>query len=491
MRRFVLGILVGVSLIGCKDLTNQTGLPAGTQDPAVFNTPVGAFGMWASAVQAAQDALPGYLLHTGLLTDELTASSLGLAKGLDIQDILPPGGVLDERILPEQSYGSTGTDADYDYDALQQVRALTTQALGAVVTYDTGARRQGDPLVLRSQLYAFQGYAEILLADFFCSGIPLSTLDFQKDYTYAAGSPTDSVYAHAILKLDSAYILAKGTDSVSLQNLAQVLKGRAWLARGQYDSAAAAVAAVPDTFTYTIELPTYVQATSGGFVTASASISSVESGQWINSTATVANDEGLHGLPFLSGDPRTAVDTLWQPGTYSVPTEVTNSHGMNVVPLTVPAKYCCTYQGTNGNVPFILASGTEARLIQAEVALHTDPSGSTWLTILNNLRANAPIPGTSSPDPQALPPLTDPGASANNSARLLLLFRERAFWLFLTGHRQGDLRRLVRQYGFAQNQVYPSGTYLPPGGPTYGSAISAPIPGNEYINPKFQGCLSP
>jgi len=40
--------------------------------------------------------------------------------------------------------------------------------------------------------------------------------------------------------------------------------------------------------------------------------------------------------------------------------------------------------------------------------------------------------------------LTDPGTA---EARVDLLFRERAFWFFLTGHRQGDLRRLIRQYG--------------------------------------------
>ena len=28
-----------------------------------------------------------------------------------------------------------------------------------------------------------------------------------------------------------------------------------------------------------------------------------------------------------------------------------------------------------------------------------------------------------------------------------LLFSERAFWMFATGHRLGDMRRLIRQYG--------------------------------------------
>ena len=40
-----------------------------------------------------------------------------------------------------------------------------------------------------------------------------------------------------------------------------------------------------------------------------------------------------------------------------------------------------------------------------------------------------------------LGPLQDPGTP---DGRVDLLFHERAFWLYLTGHRQGDLRRLIR-----------------------------------------------
>ena len=54
-------------------------------------------------------------------------------------------------------------------------------------------------------------------------------------------------------------------------------------------------------------------------------------------------------------------------------------------------------------------------------------------------------------------PLTDPGDA---KGRVALLFQERAEWLYLTGHRQGDLRRLLRQYPQywpEQELVYPSG----------------------------------
>ena len=54
-------------------------------------------------------------------------------------------------------------------------------------------------------------------------------------------------------------------------------------------------------------------------------------------------------------------------------------------------------------------------------------------TILNDLR-----------DAQGLDPLPTPG---NRDAAVDQLFSERAFWLFATGHRLGDMRRLIRQYG--------------------------------------------
>ena len=79
-----------------------------------------------------------------------------------------------------------------------------------------------------------------------------------------------------------------------------------------------------------------------------------------------------------------------------------------------------------------------------------------WLGKLNDARATSA--GT-------LAALADPGT---DDARVDLLFRERAFWMYFTSHRIGDLRRLVRQYGRAQETVWPSGNYFKGGvyGPT-------------------------
>lgn len=79
-----------------------------------------------------------------------------------------------------------------------------------------------------------------------------------------------------------------------------------------------------------------------------------------------------------------------------------------------------------------------------------------------------------------LAPLTDPGTEAG---RVDLLFRERAFWLFSTGHRTGDLRRLVRQYGRAANTVFPTGAWHKGG--NYGVDVTVPVPQAEQNNPNL------
>jgi hypothetical protein len=68
-----------------------------------------------------------------------------------------------------------------------------------------------------------------------------------------------------------------------------------------------------------------------------------------------------------------------------------------------------------------------------------------------------------------------------------LLFREKAFWQFGRGVRMDDLRRLVRQYGRAQDAVFPSGKFVKTG--NYGSQVSFPVPDDEKTNPNFVGCL--
>ena len=64
------------------------------------------------------------------------------------------------------------------------------------------------------------------------------------------------------------------------------------------------------------------------------------------------------------------------------------------------------------------------------------------------------------------------------------MFRERAFWFYLTAHRLGDLRRMVRQYGLDAESVFPTGAYHKQG-LTRGTQVTFVIPQPEENNPEF------
>jgi hypothetical protein len=429
------------SLLGCSLLEGSVQpLPAGEQNPSFYNTPAGALELRNMAIVQIQSELPSYLINTGLLTDELQTAATG-------QSSEGPSTGLDARVVPT----GFSTGADGDYSGLQAVRGSTNQAIGTLATYDSAA-----PPALRGELYALQGYAEILLADFFCSGVPLSTLDYQKIYTYHASSTTAQVYQDALAQETTA--LALTSDSARLQNLARVLQGRALLALDSVAAAAQAVAAVPDGFQYQLAIDfRYVN----GQIDANGSYNL---GLIQADNATMSDREGENGLAYISSqDPRTSNFQSY------------TSSGTTIIQLDISNKY-----GIGGFTPFTVADWIEARLIQAEAALRANPNDPTWLTLLNRLRETATVPGqTTTP----MTDLTDPGNSPGDTARIALLFRERAYWLYLTGHRQGDLRRLIRQYGpLRQDQVYPTG-------PTYGTDVDAPIPQAELDNPLFHGCL--
>jgi hypothetical protein len=211
---------------------------------------------------------------------------------------------------------------------------------------------------------------------------------------------------------------------------------------GRFSDAAAAVASVPMSHVYEVT-----------FVTGTLQNGLYGSGN--RNLYTVPEREGTNGLNWRTAmDPRVP---LVNRGFLGTDTEVW---------AFVP------YEAPNG--PIRLATGIEARLIEAEAALQAGDAG-TWLNILNALRVTV----------SGLDPLADPGTA---DARVDLHFRERAFWLFLTGHRQGDLRRLVRQYGRDAETVFPTGLWRE--GQTYGTATNMAPGADARNNPNYTGCLN-
>ncbi|MBX6331206.1 MAG: hypothetical protein IRY91_05105 [Gemmatimonadaceae bacterium] len=463
-------------------IVDNAPLPPDVADPGLTKTPAGAVAAYHGTLSLFNSAFAAnvvngltqgsFVVASGVISDELQDGSVG--EPISVFTARTP---LDSRVAPECPYGVPTTTCNEDYygvvySALQGVRANASEARGLLTHYAPDSLR-----ALTGHLYALTAYTETFLADLYCSGVPLSTIDFEGNYTLKPGSSTDEVYQHALLFFDSALTLA--ADSERIMNLARVGKGRVLLDLGQYAAAAQAVAEVPNDFAYR----EFYTATSAGGTSTPALLNFAYYQAGSRWEITVADTEGHNGLDYRSSrDPRTASTAL----------ATKNGYG---VTLYHPDKYA-----TSGVTPVVVASGIEARLIEAEAALNA--GDASWLDKLNALRTDGTFdtqPSDTNPavtdtlwhagigGVAGLRPLGDPSTP---DARVDLLFRERAFWLFLTGHRQGDLRRLVRNYGRVADAVYPTGRYAGGSG-SYGSDVTVPIPARERQgNPLFTGCLN-
>jgi hypothetical protein len=191
---------------------------------------------------------------------------------------------------------------------------------------------------------------------------------------------------------------------------------------------------------------------------------------WINNQRrfTVVDREGTNGMDFISAaDPRVPVAARVANGGFDTSVDL---YRQNLYPTR--------------ETSYPLITGVEARLIEAEAALQANNT-TLFLSKLNDPRSASRTLGAITVTPAQLPALADPGSQV---ARVNLLFRERAFWMYLTGHRLGDLRRLVRQYGRTAETVFPTGAW---GGGTgnYGTDVNLPVTQAEENNPNFTGCI--
>jgi len=317
---------------------------------------------------------------------------------------------------------------------LNRVRTQGKQAIDALRQY------LPEPAANIGHMFALTGFVENLAGEHFCNGIPFSDV-VNGDFVYGGPITVDSAFTRAVAWSDSALQYIDGDEGDVVTNMARIVKGRALLNRGQFAAAGAAVAAVPTDFVYLI---------THSANTVVNELWSINVGQ---KRYVVADVDGGTGLPFVSAnDPR-------------VTTEGGGLSFDSQTPFVGQTIY-----GQFDPVP--IASGIEARLIEAEAALQAGDAG-TWLGKLNAARATR----------SDLAPLDDPGDA---TGRINLMFRERAFWMFGTGHRLGDLRRLIRQYGRTAETIFPTGAY--PKGGNYSTDVNIPLSADEANNPHFAGC---
>jgi len=344
---------------------------------------------------------------------------------------------------------------------LRDVYRARTNAREAILALE---QYKPDPVANIGQMYFVIGFSELMLADAFCNGTPLGDASLGAP-TYGPPLTNAEVYTIAVAHFDTALAKSAGTDtlSVSVRHAASIGKGRALLGLGRFADAAAAVAAVPTNYQWRVTFS--LTAGSNNLWSLNTSAKRFTVGDSFDVGGIITN-----ALPFASaGDPRIPVT-----GT---------STGTSPAGKGFDTSTNFIFQRIWGRTdPTPVVSGLDARLIEAEVKLKVGNDIAGMMSGLNALRA-APqnLGAISTPVMTALPNPT------STALAIKVLFREKAFWTFGRGQRLPDLRRLVRQYGFTQDQVFPTGQFFKGG--TYSTDVNIPVTVDELNNPEFTGCL--
>ena len=427
-------------LTGCDDLLSVEDVDVTGEDAFVDETAIPA--LQASAYADFVDAFEGLALYGGLLGDEWIHSGT-----------FPTRTEVDRR-----SIDVTNSTVAPLFSSISRARAIAEFVNQRYEAVDTA----GEALAERAEARSLAGLSLVLMAEHYCAGTPISTYnpDAAEPFEFGPALTREQVLERALMWFDSAQTVAEAGSAEAW--VSQLGEARALMNLGQewYDEAAALVADIPTEFVFLADH----DAQSGQSNAIWGMNHNV--GRW-----SAANNEAGEGLSYLAAeDPR----ALW---VFS---------GVAGFDDETPLYLSLKYPDRPAYTP--ITGGVAARLIEAEAALLENRTDD-FITILNDLRADvADLMADRNYDYQtqlavsgivpSLDPLTLPATQAE---RVDLLFQERAFWLWMTGHRLGDMRRLVRQYDRPVEQVFPSGAYFKGG--AYGNDVNFPIPFQEENNP--------
>ncbi|HYX82811.1 MAG TPA: hypothetical protein VE714_10495, partial [Gemmatimonadales bacterium] len=324
-------------------------------------------------------------------------------------------------------------------------------------------------------------FVEMSIAENFCNGTPLGIIvNGVADYSKPEFAPFTNAQAYDLAQLhaDSALnILGTATDtaSVVVRRASLITKARILVDKGGAANFAAAAAlvppsAVPNNYQYIWSTSTASNSDDNGLWILNISVSRIT----VSDSVDIYNGQTYttrNALPFASAnDPRVPVVSGDKASPKVAPEDATT-------PMFVEQ----IWKGRDDPMPMV--SGIDARLIEAEARLNVGDIGG-MMTVLNALRTAPPRIGTF--QPAAMAALATP---PDQPSAVSLFFREKGFWTFGRGQRLRDLRRLIRQYGRTEDQVFPQGTYFK-GGLPYGHDVNFPVPDVEKVNPQFKGCLN-
>jgi hypothetical protein len=458
-----LAALSSVSLSACSSSEVLQVTDPDVARPEALNDPSALPALRAGAIGSFGVA------YNGQSSDEEQVHLAGLLGDEFINtETFPTRIEIDQRAQTITNTSLVGTFVD-----INRARGLAQRAIAGVSKF---AKNSADSAGL-PEVLSLAGLTYVLFAENYCGAVPVSTVNDDGTFNFGPPLSTTEQLDSAIAKFNAALAVTGAPLTPTFRQLAQVGKGRALLDKGDFAGAAAAVAGVSTTFQYNY--------------THSETTGTQNNGTWSLTISVgrfgVADRKGGNGLPYQSDGDMTKAG--FDPRVGNVIRPSNGGKGFdNGIPggefQYLQQKY------TLRASPSTIADGVEARLIEAEAALQNNDAAGA-LAILNALRSNAAVLTQRGYDtllvrkvqtlPAAsLPPLT---LQATKAAQVDQLFKERAYWLYLTSHRVGDMRRLIRQYGRAANTVYPIGPYFKGG--TFGTDVNSPVPQREQNNPNY------
>lgn len=410
--------------------------PGDVQSAAGANSVrLGAIGRLNSATSGGSSGSEGLFLLSGLLADEWNNGDSFIARW-----------EVDQRAITPQNNFLTDTDR-----LLNRARLSSTQAVGLLQQFNPLG-----PTADVAEMYFVQAYVENAIGEHYCNGLILSTVvNGAEEY----GSPmtTQAAFQLALVHADSGLALITGasTADVRSRNALAVIKGRILTNLNRLPEAALAVAAVPTSYKYQM---LHSQTTNDNAIWTYNNIARRYS---------VSTGEGTNGLDFATAnDPRVLTCQGGDAVCKTIGVTLTQRDDKSAFPIYVQRVWVARTD------PVTIAGGIEARMIEAEAAFKAG-NVAPMVQKLNQARTEGGVIGLAAN-------LTDPGTDVS---RVNLVFRERAFWMFSTGHRVGDMRRLIKFYGRTTESVFPTGAWQKGG--NFGPDVNFPVPQAEQNNPNL------